>query len=384
MSIIQNNEELKQKIGGQAVIEGVMMRSPNSYAVAVRKADGQLVIKEQAWQSIWTRMKFFRWPFFRGSVVLVESLWNGLSALTFSANQAFDEEEEEKKKKKKKKRDSKKEDGEAVKGEEKVETGDNKNVEAKNNKDDNAVLGPLALIGTIAVSFAFALGLFVVIPHALTALMGLNVENLSFHAVDGVIKVIFFVGYVWAISFIKDIKRVFQYHGAEHMSIFAFGDGKDLTVENVRPYGTFHPRCGTSFIMVVLLISIILFSIIFPFLPALPEMHKILRHLIYVAIKIPLMLPIAGISYELIKFAGKNQDNKILKLAVLPGLWLQKITTSKPDDSQLEIAILSLRKCLWREKNLDADGMETIHYYPDFETAVKAIENGGAIVSDTE
>ena len=244
------------------------------------------------------------------------------------------------------------------------------------------MLGPLALAGTIAVSFAFAIGLFVVLPHALTALIGLDVEHVSFHAIDGVIKVLFFVAYVWAISFIKDIKRVFQYHGAEHMSIFAFEDSKELTLDNVRPYITYHPRCGTSFIMVVLLISIILFSLIFPFMPELPGMHKILRHLVYVAIKIPLMLPIAGISYELIKFAGRKQDNKILRLAVLPGLWLQRITTSKPDDTQLEIAILSLRKCLWRENNLEADGMETIHHYPDFKTALKAIDNGGEIVSD--
>lgn len=342
MSIIAGKGNEEHKVGGQAVIEGVMMRSPNSFAVAVRKPDQTLIIKEQPWQAIWTKLKFLRWPFFRGSVVLVEAMWNGISALTFSANHALEEEPSEKDK--------------------------------ESGKEDKP-LGTLALTGTILVALGFAIGLFVIVPHLLTLWFGqltktdLTVDSVMFHAIDGVIKVVFFVAYVWAISLMKDIKRVFQYHGAEHMTIFAYEDGKELTVENVRPYNTFHPRCGTSFIMVVLLTSIFLFSAIFPFMPKFPEMHKIFRNLIYIAIKIPLMLPIAGASYELIKLAGKKSESKLLRLTVLPGLWLQRITTRRPDDSQLEVAILSLKKCLWREANPIITGGENVTEYKDFEEA---------------
>jgi uncharacterized protein YqhQ len=360
MSLIAYNDDLKQKVGGQAVIEGVMMRSPNSLAVSVRRPDDQIVIKEQAWHSIWKKLTFLRKPVLRGSVVLVESLWNGISALTFSANHAMPEEEKEKEKEK------------------------NKDKKVDVDKNGEPVLGTLALIATIAFSFAFAMGLFVVVPHLLTMLFGtligreLTVDTLAFHAIDGVIKVLFFVGYVWAISFVKDIRRVFQYHGAEHMTIFALENGDDLTVENVRKYHTFHPRCGTSFIMVVLLISIVLFSILFPLLPNLPAWPKILRNLVYIAIKIPMMLPVAGISYELIKIAGAKPNNRFLRMAILPGLWLQRITTKTPDDSQLEIAILSMKKCLWREANLEADGLETVRFFNDFQTANDDIDGKGA------
>lgn len=353
-----------------------MMRSPNSYTVSVRRPDGQIVIKEQAWHSIWSKLKFLRWPFFRGTVVLIEAMWNGISALTFAANHAIDEEEEQAKKKV-----TDVENNEEEAKTETVSEEDEDSVKAETvnggvlqDKKAEPVLGPLALVGTIIVSFAFALGLFVALPHALTAWFGFDVESVWFHAVDGVVKVVFFIAYVWGISFIKDIRRVFEYHGAEHMSIFAFEEGKELTLENVRPYSTYHPRCGTSFIMVVLLISILLFSVTFPFLPKFPDLHKVLVHLIYICIKIPMMLPVAGISYELIKFAGKKQDNKLLKIAVLPGLLLQRITTKRPDDSQLEVAILSLKKCIWRESNLDADGMETVIFYDDFDHAVQSIE----------
>jgi uncharacterized protein YqhQ len=347
MSVLFHHGDVEMKVGGQAVLEGVMMRSPNSFAVTVRKPDQTVVIKEQPWQSIWKRMKFLRWPFFRGTVVLVESLWNGISALTFSANYAAEDPEAEK-------------------------TADGE------NKDQ--ALSPLALIGTILVSLGFALGLFVVIPHMLTLWFGaltgreLTVNSLAFHAVDGVIKVLFFLGYVWAISFLKEIRRVFQYHGAEHMTIFAWEDGKELTVENVRPYTTFHERCGTSFIMVVLITSIILFAIVFPFMPELAGLPKILRNLVYIAIKIPLMLPIAGISYEVIKLAGAKRDSKLLHLAVLPGLWLQRITTRRPTDDQIEIAILSMKKCLWREENLGDGEGEALTEYDNFEEAMLDID----------
>jgi uncharacterized protein YqhQ len=148
----------------------------------------------------------------------------------------------------------------------------------------------------------------------------------------------------------KDIKRVFQYHGAEHKSIFAYENGEELTIENAKKYKTYHARCGTSFLILVLLISIFIFTVIYPFLPRFEMVPRILRSLIYIFIKIPLLLPIAGISYEIIKFASKT-NNLIFRMIVTPGLWLQRITTSEPDDSQLEVALCSLKKVLELEKN---------------------------------
>jgi uncharacterized protein YqhQ len=164
-----------------------------------------------------------------------------------------------------------------------------------------------------------------------------------------------------------------MYHGAEHMAITAFDTGKELTVENVRPNSTLHPRCGTSFIIFVLLVSILLFSLLFPFLPKLESMPKILRHLVFIVFKLPLLFPIAGVSYELIRQAAKRQKNPFLRLAVWPGMMTQKITTKRPTDDMLEISIVSLKKCLWREKQIQdgtaaAQSNETT--YPNFAAAI--------------
>lgn len=326
------------KVGGQAVIEGVMMRSPNSMTTVVRRPTGEIIIKEQPWISIWNRLKFLKWPFLRGAIVLVESLYNGIQALTFSANQAVEDEE---------------------------------------GKDEK--LSTAALVGTVTFAMAMGLVLFLVIPHLLTQLFGglfpheITVNSIWFHLIDGFIKITFFILYVWGISMFKDIRRVFEYHGAEHMSIFAYEKGVALTVEKVRQFITFHPRCGTSFLMFVILISILLFSAIFPLLPALEGMPKYLRHLVYIAIKLPLMFPIAGISYELIKLAGKRENNKLLQMIIQPGIWMQHITTKPPSDDQLEVAILSLAKVLWREKVGDAGGEASEEVYVDFNHAIAAI-----------
>ena len=362
---VQNNsqKDKEMNVGGQAVIEGVMMRSPKSYAVAVRKPDKTVILREQPWEPVWEKLKFMRKPFLRGTVTLVEAMWNGISALTFSANHAIDEEELEKEGTKKAKKEI-----------EKIEDAKRKESEGK------PVFTPLALTGTIIVSFLFSMLLFVVLPHLITFGVGqligheLTVDSFLFHLIDGIIKVAFLVAYVWLISMFKDIRRVFQYHGAEHKSIFAYEAGLDLTVENVRPFTTYHPRCGTSFLVIVLGSSIILFSMIFPFMPALEGMNKIARNLVYIAIKIPLMLPVAGISYELIKYSAKHAKNPFWKLLTLPGLWLQRITTKEPDDSQIEMAILSLKKCLWREENPQASCGLTISEYPDFAAAVADID----------
>ncbi|RMD99536.1 MAG: DUF1385 domain-containing protein [Deltaproteobacteria bacterium] len=305
-------------VGGQAVIEGVMMRSPRSFVVAVRKPNGEIVVREDLWRSLSGRFSFLKWPFFRGTVVLLEALQNGIQALTFSANHAVEEEEEE------------------------------------------AELTPWAIWGTIAVSFALGIAFFVLLPHFLTLLSGrlfgkdLTVDSVLFHAIDGAIKATLFVGYVYVISFWKDIRRIFEYHGAEHKSIYAYENGEALTVENARKYPTLHPRCGTSFLIMVILVSIVLFSAIFPLLPTFPHWHRATRNLFYMLIKIPLMFPVAGLAYEVIRFSGKHPDHPLVKLFILPGLLLQKITTREPSDDQLEIALIALKRALWYEETGDA------------------------------
>lgn len=302
-------------VGGQAVIEGVMMRSPRSFVVAVRKPNGEIVVREDLWKSLSGKLPFLKWPFLRGTVVLLEALQNGIQALTFSANHAIEEEN----------------------GEEEEMT-------------------PWAIWGTIALSFTLGIAFFVLLPHLLTLLAGrlfgsgLTIDSVLFHAIDGAIKATLFVGYVYAISFWKDIRRIFEYHGAEHKSIYAYENGEALTVENARKYPTLHPRCGTSFLIMVILVSIVLFSAIFPLLPKFPQWPKLARNLFYIVIKIPLMLPVAGLAYEVIRFSGRHPDHPLVKLFILPGLLLQKITTREPSDDQLEIALVALKRALWYEE----------------------------------
>ena len=308
----------KIRVGGQAVIEGVMMRSENAMTVSVRKADGSIKTKEEYITPLSRRYPVLKKPLLRGVVVLFESLVHGISALTFSAN-------------------------EAAQGE------------------DQASLSPWAMTLTIIVSLGLGVALFVVLPHFLTLAVGkglsapMGVNTLLFHLIDGLIKVAIFILYIVGISRMPDIRRVFMYHGAEHKSIFAFEAGEELTVQNARKYSTLHPRCGTSFIITVLLISILVFAAVFPFMPKLPGVPGLARNLIYVLIKIPLLLPIAGISYEFIRLAGDHTDNRIMVALSLPGIWLQKITTQEPSDDQIEVALTALSRSvqLYREKNKD-------------------------------
>ncbi|MBM4330364.1 MAG: DUF1385 domain-containing protein [Deltaproteobacteria bacterium] len=304
----------KISIGGQAVIEGVMMRAPNALAIAVRKPTGEVAVKEDVWRSLSNRLKFLKWPLIRGSVVLIETLINGLQALSFSASQAMEEE--------------------------------------KNRGKEEGKLSSLALSLVMAAAFSIGILFFVVLPHYLTGFLGdlfgqnLGVESFSFHLIDGLIKIIFFVGYIYLISFMRDIRRIFQYHGAEHKCIYAYEAGEELNVSNVRKYSTLHPRCGTAFLLIVFIISIVLFSLIFPFLPKFPNLSKGLSNLIYIGIKLPLILPIAGLAYEVIKLSGKKPDHPLLKIIVAPGLWLQRMTTRPPTDDQIEIALRALKGAL--------------------------------------
>ncbi len=306
------------QVGGQAVIEGVMMRSPHAMAVAVRCPDGEIAVRNTPWRSFSEKLPLLKKPLLRGSVVLIEAMMNGIEALNFSARKATEDPDTQ--------------------------------------EGDKGELSGWAITGTMIFSFVLGLALFVVVPHFLSAYLlrvaasGQGVKSFVFHAMDGIIKMSIFLGYVLAIRRLEDIKRVFQYHGAEHKSIYTYEAGKDLCVENARPFSTLHPRCGTAFIMVVLMVSIGVFAITLPFIPVAGSGYVKATKIIM--IKLGLMLPIAGISYEIIRWAARS-TNPILKLFILPGILMQKITTSPPSDDQLEVGLEALRQALETENAFD-------------------------------
>lgn len=278
----------KPNVGGQAVIEGVMMRGKTHVAVAVRQPDGEISVDVRPVNSISDRYPILKKPFLRGVVSLVESLVMGMKALAYSAQVSGDEDE---------KLDSKE----------------------------------MAL--TIAVSAGLAILLFIVIPTwSMRFLTGITQDHMALNLAEGVLRMAIFLVYIAAISSMNDIQRVFQYHGAEHKTIYTYEAGLPLKVENVRPFSTLHPRCGTNFLMIVMLISMFIFT--FLGWPSLLER---------IASRIILMPVIAGVSYELIRYAGAHTDNPLVRIAITPGLLLQKLTTRQPDDSQIEVAIASLK-----------------------------------------
>lgn len=319
-------------IGGQAVIEGVMMRSPNAFVVAVRKPDGSIRLRRDQWFGFSSKLSFLKKPFLRGVLVLIETMANGIVSLNYSANIAMDEEQKQAALKK----------------------GVTEEEYEKSKKDKEKV--SLATFLSIATSFVFGIGMFVFLPHALTALLEKmtgakwDLQSFQFHAIDGTIKAFIFLAYIWAISFLPDIKKVFQYHGAEHKSISTFEAGEELTVENARKYPTFHPRCGTTFVFFLMFVSIILFAIIFALIPIGVNQPVVIKHLMAMAFKVVLSFPIAGISYELIKFVGNQSGNIIGDIISFPGRLLQKLTTREPDDTQLEVALASIKAVLYLEE----------------------------------
>jgi len=286
----------KVNIGGQAVIEGVLMRAPRSMAIAVRRPDGEIIVKRETVVPLSERFPLVKLPLVRGAVALFTSLIIGMQALSFSANEAISE------------------------GEEKEE------------------MSSLAMGGTIAVALLFGIMLFFILPLFLTKLLVpyIGDSNIVFNLVDGLIRVIVFLIYVYSISRMSDIQRVFQYHGAEHKSIFAFEAGIALTVENVKQFSRLHPRCGTSFLLIVMLVSIVVFSLI----------PKLWPFYLKAGSRIVLLPVIAGLSYELLKLSAKHEKSRLVRLFIAPGLALQRLTTREPDDGQIEVAIRSLDEAL--------------------------------------
>lgn len=313
-------EETRTQVGGQAVIEGVMMRSPSCFVVACRRHDGSIVVREDRWHSVWEKVKLLRWPFLRGGVVLWETLHNGMSSLNFSASVQMEDEVAKAK-------------------------AAGKPIPRKEE------MGAGAIGRMMAFALVLVLAFFVVLPHLLTWLLGFRPETVSFHLVDGVIKLGVLVAYVGGIGALPDIRRVYQYHGAEHKAIATHEAGAPLTVASARTRSRFHPRCGTSFLLIVILASVLIFAVT---LKARIAQPAVLDHVIKILIKLPLMLPIAGISYELIKLAGRWPTSPLVRAIVAPGLWLQRLTTREPDDSQLEIALTAVGRALARDADKGA------------------------------
>jgi uncharacterized protein YqhQ len=285
-------------IGGQAVIEGVMMRSLTGYAVAVRQPDGGIAIRNDKLTAVTKKYPFLRFPVLRGSVVLIHSLILGIKALNFSASVSSEGEEGE------------------------------------------PELTDWAIFTTMAFAFLLGIALFVLAPLGLTNLIKHylipEMGNFAYNVIDGVIRAVIFFAYILLISLMEDIRRLFMYHGAEHKTVYTFEAGEELSVENAKGKSTLHPRCGTSFLLFVMAVSIVVFSMIPSTAPFLVKFGG----------RVVLMPLIAGIAYEMIRFSARHLDKGWCRALIAPGLWLQLVTTKEPDEKQLEVAIVALKEAL--------------------------------------
>jgi uncharacterized protein YqhQ len=377
-------------VGGQAVIEGVMMRTPNAYAIAVRKADGTIVNTAAALPKWSDKYPFLKLPVLRGGAILVQSMGLGIKALNYSASEAFADAEE-----------AEAEEIEVALTPAVIEgEGDFAGITGampglfpvpteKRSRDEMKKGGTAAAAGSIAFALFFNVLLFIVAPLLLTNALFIAAgwatppasattsatqsatttasapaassnnaatsddawytrayrsvaaylhpvrPSVAFNLIDGLIRMAFFLIMIFTFSLLKDIRRVFEYHGAEHKTVFTWEAGLALTVENARPQPRQHPRCGTSFLMVVMLVSIVLFSII--------KFDSLLYNML---VRIALIPVVAGLSYEIIRLSARKESGFIFKMITLPGVWLQNITTKEPDDEQLEVAIEALKESL--------------------------------------
>ena len=289
----------KVVVGGQAVIEGVMMRGPKAIATAVRRKDGTIVYRKKTLDE--KNNKWLKMPFVRGVLALFDAMVVGTKELIFASNQAGEEEEQ---------------------------------------------LSDKEVMGTVSMSLIIGIGVFMVIPSLIGGLVFKD-NKLFANIIEAVIRLVMFIGYIWGISFFKDVRRVFEYHGAEHKSIYNYEMEKALEVENAKSCTRFHPRCGTSFLLLVMFISIIVFSIV-DFIFPVPD-NKFLLIVYKIFTRIPFVPVVAGISYEIQRWTSYHLNNILGKLIAGPGLLLQKITTKEPDEAQLEVALVALKVALGQE-----------------------------------
>ena len=302
-------------IGGQAVMEGVMMKNQEKYAVAVRKPDQEIVVETSTYEGLIKNKKIRNMPILRGVFRFIESLVLGMKTLTFSAS-FFEEEEDEKSgSRKAEKRAGAKKPAPTEEEQKK-----------KEKRQENVLMG-----GTVAISIVLAVAIFMVLPYYISVFFQRFITSQTLLALlEGVIRLTIFIGYVAAISLMPDIKRVYMYHGAEHKFINCIEQGMDLTVENVRKSSRLHKRCGTSFLLIVMLISIVFFLFI-----------RVDNRILQLLLRLVLIPVIAGVSYEFIRLAGRS-DHMLVNLFSKPGLLLQRITTREPDDSMIEVGIASV------------------------------------------
>ncbi|HEY0429669.1 MAG TPA: DUF1385 domain-containing protein [Pyrinomonadaceae bacterium] len=362
-------------VGGQAVMEGVMMRTPSAYAIACRKKDGSIVHTAESLPKWSDTYKWLNYPVIRGGATLIQSMALGIKALNFSASVAAEDLEAE----------------EALVKAESLET---QAVLAEGTTDKNFTKAPVKVImpekeksnkaaqsagaaGSIIFAMLFNILLFIVAPLVLTNILFIAlgwaaapevVANagwwqmikayvwevkpaswIAFNLIDGLVRMLFFVVMIFTMSYLRDIRRVFEYHGAEHKTVFTWEKGLDLTPENAAQQRRQHPRCGTSFLMVVMLVAIVLFSVI--------KFDALWLNLL---VRIVLMPLVAGLSYEIIRYAAKKESGAIFKFMTLPGLWLQNITTQNPDAEQLEVAIKALKESLKLEP-IDAENVPVVN-----------------------
>lgn len=305
-------------IGGQAVLEGVMMKNKEKYAVAVRKPDGEIEVEVETYQGLAHGSKFKELPFIRGIFNFLDSLILGTRALNYSAS--FYEEEEGK------------------------ETKFDKAMDKMSGGNGEKLLSGIVTV----ISIMLAVGIFIVLPYFISSLFESFIRNRSLMAIiEGVIRIALFLLYVWGISAMKDIRRLYQYHGAEHKCINCIEKGRPLTVHNVIRSSRLHKRCGTSFIFFVMLVSIVLFFFI--------QVDNVAEKVI---LRILLMPVVAGISYEIIRLAGRT-DNVFIKILSAPGMWIQRMTTREPDESMAEVAIASVEAVFdWKKYLQDTFGYE--------------------------
>ena len=305
-------------IGGQAVLEGVMMKNRDKYAVAVRKPNGEIEVEVEEYKGICGDRKFAKLPFIRGVFAFIDSLVLGMKVTTYSAS--FYEEEDEK----------------PSKTEEKLE-------KMLGSKADD-----IMMTFTVILSVIIAVALFMLLPLFLSDLLGKYIRNASVIAmIEGLIRILIFIGYITGISLMKDIKRLYMYHGAEHKCINCIEKGRPLTVNDVKRSSRLHKRCGTSFLLFVVLVSVVVFFFI-----------RVDNMALKLILRIALVPVIAGISYEIIRLAGRS-DNIIVRIISAPGLWMQKLTTKEPDEDMIEVAIASVEAVFdWKAYLKDTFGYE--------------------------
>jgi len=305
LPVLENGEETTL-IGGQAVMEGVMMRSPHSYCVAVRKPNGEIVTEESPLPRLSEQYPLFKWPVLRGVGTLGGAMWLGMKALKFSADCALGE------------------------------------LTRTTDKGDKQQVGAGAMAFQIAFSALFMIALYKLLPLYLATQIGKHYEavsgRLAINLVDGTLRISIFLGFMYLLSRMKEMHRMFEYHGAEHKVVFNFESGEPVTIKNAQRFVTWHPRCGTSFLVVVLIVSMITYA----FLPIDNFWAKF-------AARIALLPLIVGVSYEVIRFAARRRSG-LMAIVTRPGLWLQRVTTQPPSDGQTEVAIHALERAMQLER----------------------------------